>query len=212
MSDLVSIIKDIQRATGADVDGVFGIQSARRVLNALQSVAGVEITHPREEETLAGGEGELDERTIKNILTLDARLRDRMIHFALLANATAATFGCRYVMTDGNRSLAGQEAIYAQGRTVPGKIVSYAKPGQSWHNLKAAGDFGVFRGKAYLDQTDPAAAERVHLACAAHAKACGLTAGAYWKKQDLPHYQAAELADSPKAADRAKFKEKGSVL
>lgn len=203
---LVDDIRSIQRAVGAEPDGVFGPATAAAVRKHL---AGVDLLDP---VTVGETPTLLDERTMKNIATLDPKLQDRMIAFGLKANATAATFGCQYVMTDGNRSLAEQEEIYAQGRTKPGKIVSNARPGYSWHNLKAAGDFAVFQGKAYLDQTNPALAAKVHAACAIQAAGCGLKAGAYWKKADLPHYQAAELPDSPTAAHRAKFKAEGSVL
>lgn len=37
------------------------------------------------------------------------------------------------------RSPDDQAALYAQGRTVPGKIVTWAKPGQSAHNLSIQG-------------------------------------------------------------------------
>lgn len=41
------------------------------------------------------------------------------------------------------RSYAEQAAIYAQGRTKPGKIVTYARPGDSWHNHRRAFDFVI---------------------------------------------------------------------
>jgi len=37
-------------------------------------------------------------------------------------------------VTAGLRSWAEQNALYAQGRTAPGSIVTYAQGGQSWHN------------------------------------------------------------------------------
>jgi len=39
------------------------------------------------------------------------------------------------------RTFAESDAIYAQGRTTPGEIVSNAKGGQSWHNHGLALDF-----------------------------------------------------------------------
>jgi peptidoglycan L-alanyl-D-glutamate endopeptidase CwlK len=38
------------------------------------------------------------------------------------------------------RSLEEQADLYAQGRSKPGKIVTYAKPGTSWHNWSLAFD------------------------------------------------------------------------
>lgn len=54
-------------------------------------------------------------------------------------------------MTEGYRPLARQAHLYEQGRTRPGPVVTYAKPGQSYHNLtvngrpaSAAADFAIW--------------------------------------------------------------------
>ena len=48
------------------------------------------------------------------------------------------------------RDYAEQGRLYAQGRTTPGKIVTNAKPGYSYHNFKVAWDFVVLvDGKAH---------------------------------------------------------------
>jgi hypothetical protein len=44
------------------------------------------------------------------------------------------------------RSFAEQDALYAQGRTKPGKIVTKARGGFSNHNFGVAFDIGVFKG------------------------------------------------------------------
>src|ERR1035437_2436669 len=47
------------------------------------------------------------------------------------------------------RDLASQAALYAQGRTLPGDIVTKAKPGMSYHNWHVAIDaIAVVNGKA----------------------------------------------------------------
>lgn len=43
-------------------------------------------------------------------------------------------------ITDGYRSIAQQDELYAQGRTKPGKIVTNSKGGQSYHNYGLAVD------------------------------------------------------------------------
>ena len=43
--------------------------------------------------------------------------------------------------TSGYRSVAAQAALYAQGRTTPGRRVTKAKPGQSPHNFGMAMDY-----------------------------------------------------------------------
>ncbi len=48
--------------------------------------------------------------------------------------------GIDLLVTSTLRDSAAQAALYAQGRTKPGKIVTNAKPGQSWHNWGCALD------------------------------------------------------------------------
>ncbi|MBH8600228.1 M15 family metallopeptidase, partial [Thermoactinomyces sp. CICC 23799] len=43
--------------------------------------------------------------------------------------------GLDILITDGLRTFAEQNELYAQGRTKPGKIVTNAKAGQSYHNF-----------------------------------------------------------------------------
>ena len=86
-----------------------------------------------------------------------------------------------------------------------------AKGGYSNHNFKIAGDFGVFRGKAYLDNTDAAFAAKVHKACSVHAVACGLEWGGTWKGfKDLPHYEVGTGLSM--AEKRKRMAARGSVL
>lgn len=52
------------------------------------------------------------------------------------------------------RSHTEQDELYAQGRTKPGKRVTDAKGGQSWHNYKRAFDFvPLVNGKAAWNDT-----------------------------------------------------------
>lgn len=208
--NLPDTIKAIQRKVGATPDGVFGALTAARVLGVLGGVPPVipkETVIRLDDGTLAN----LDSRTVKNILTLDAAARDRFISFSLAANATAATYGCTYVLISGNRTWDEQDALYAQGRTTPGGIVTNARGGQSNHNFGIAGDFGVFMGKTYLDDSNPAKASKVHKACSLHAAACGLEWGGSWKSiKDEPHYQVATGLSL--AAKRALYLKSGSVL
>ncbi len=48
--------------------------------------------------------------------------------------------GVDLLVTSTYRDAESQAALYAQGRTAPGKIVTNAKPGQSWHNWRCAVD------------------------------------------------------------------------
>ncbi|MEK4474367.1 M15 family metallopeptidase [Paenibacillus sp. FSL R7-0048] len=51
--------------------------------------------------------------------------------------------GVNIVITQGLRTIAEQDALYAQGRTKPGSIVTNAKGGTSYHNYGLAIDFGL---------------------------------------------------------------------
>jgi len=48
--------------------------------------------------------------------------------------------GIVLIVTSSLRTFAEQDALYAQGRTKPGNIVTNAKAGQSWHNWACAFD------------------------------------------------------------------------
>jgi peptidoglycan L-alanyl-D-glutamate endopeptidase CwlK len=205
MKTLPETIKDIQREVGAEVDGVFGPATAAAVLRALR--AGEDAAGEPPAPLL------LDSRSAEALATLDARCRARFEDFTLVAKATAATYGCDYVAICGTRSWEEQAALYEQGRSQGGRKVTNARPGYSWHNYGVAADYGVFRGKAYLDSTDAPLAAKVHAACAVHAKGCGLAWGGHWKTlKDFPHYQTSSLPASPDAGHRKEFKERGSVL
>lgn len=200
---LPDTIKAIQRAVGADADGVFGAVTAALVWRAL---------HDPDDETQAipGGEG-MDARSRGVLDTLDTKAQAAFIDFYRLANATAATLGCSYILIGGNRTWEEQDDLYAIGRTLPGTRVTRAKGGQSNHNFGIAGDFGVFRGKVYLDDSNPDLAAKVHKACSLHAAGCGLEWGGSWKSfADQPHYEIATALSM--AQKREKFKAKGSVL
>lgn len=212
-------IRDIQRAVGVAADGIFGPVTAGAVYAAL-SGEGAGSGDGFAEDTGSGcGSAEdtggtpalLDPRTAANLATLDEKARPAFEKFARLAAATAATMGCDYKAICGMRTWSEQEALYAKGRTARGPRVTDARAGQSWHNYGVAADFGVFRGRAYLDADDPGLAERVHNACAAHAEACGLKWGGDWG-WDAPHYQLASLPSSPLDSHRRAYKERGTVL
>lgn len=51
--------------------------------------------------------------------------------------------GIDIVITDGFRSVEEQDAIFAQGRTTEGSIVSNARGGESYHNYGLAIDFAI---------------------------------------------------------------------
>lgn len=54
--------------------------------------------------------------------------------------------GIELLVTYGCRSLSEQKALYAKGRTAPGKVVTNARPGFSWHNFGRAYDVAIMTG------------------------------------------------------------------
>lgn len=84
------------------------------------------------------------------------------------------------------RPLEEQARLYAQGRTAPGPIVTWAKPGTSPHNYGAAFDVAFLdaRGRPSWDEAHPWAV------LGPVAKRVGLVWGGTWaKKPDRPHLE-----------------------
>lgn len=134
--------------------------------------------------------GKFDDRTEKNLATLDPKAVIIFRPFIKEAKEIAASHGCEYIAISGHRTWAEQDALYAQGRTKPGNIVTNAKGGQSNHNFGIAMDFGVFKDGKYLDSSSPSIAEKVHKAVGAIAGKYGLEWGGEWTSiKDYPHFE-----------------------
>jgi peptidoglycan L-alanyl-D-glutamate endopeptidase CwlK len=84
------------------------------------------------------------------------------------------------------RSPAEQDALYAQGRTAPGPVVTNAKAGQSMHQYRLAYDcVPIVNGKALWDGANPIWAKVGELG-----KAQGLEWGNDWPSfRECPHFQ-----------------------
>lgn len=85
-----------------------------------------------------------DKITAQRIATIDPRLQQEAIDAINEAEAGfPPNMAVRVVQA--YRSIAEQDALYAQGRTKPGKRVTNAKGGSSYHNYKKALDFAIIR-------------------------------------------------------------------
>ena len=81
------------------------------------------------------------------------------------------------LITSTYRDAESQNALYAQGRTAPGKKVTNAKGGQSYHNWKVAFDFcPIVNGKP--NWSDVA----LYTKCGEIAEGVGLEWAGRWKK------------------------------
>ena len=100
--------------------------------------------------------------------------------------ASAKAQGIDLLVTSTYRDNASQEALYAQGRTVPGRIVTNARAGQSFHNHRCAVDVVPIRnGKPVWDAKDA-----VWQAVGRLGKEAGLEWAGDWKRfREFPHFQ-----------------------
>jgi peptidoglycan L-alanyl-D-glutamate endopeptidase CwlK len=195
---LVNDIKRIQGFYGLVRDGVVGPMTVGAILKDISARDG---TDAGETPALP-----LDERSREHIASLDAKARERFEQLTLMGKATAATFGCEYVMIEGHRTWAEQDALYAKRPKA-----TNARGGYSNHNFGIAADYGVFRGKSYLDEADPKLAAQIHAAVAVHARRLGFEWGGDWKSlRDYPHYEIS--TGLTMAEKRKRYAERGSVL
>ena len=100
--------------------------------------------------------------------------------------SSAKDAGIDLLITSTYRDNTSQNVLYAQGRTTPGKKVTNAKAGQSWHNYRCAVDVvPVVAGKPRWDVKD-----EVWQQVGALGKAAGLEWAGDWKKfKEYPHFQ-----------------------
>jgi peptidoglycan LD-endopeptidase CwlK len=162
----------------------------------LQSHGAAEAFEARSAE-IAKASVVFDIRTESNIQTLHptAQLKARI--FLREVTAQLATNGQLFKIISGTRTYDEQNQLYAQGRTVPGKIVTNARGGYSNHNFGVAWDIGIFKNGEYIDESD------LYKSAGAIGKQQGLEWGGDWETfTDEPHFQVvpeASLADIRKA-------------
>lgn len=99
--------------------------------------------------------------------------------------------GIELFISETLRSYERSTALYAQGRTSPGKIITKARAGQSYHNFGLALDcYPVLHGKTVINFDRDAEAFAVIKQAAAEASAFQIEWGGNWKNfKDLPHFQ-----------------------
>ena len=114
-----------------------------------------------------------------NELTPDAK--ERAEAFVEAAKAE----GIDLLVTSTYRDGDSQNALYAQGRTTAGNIVTRAKAGESWHNWRCAFDVvPLVNGKAIWDD------QTMWKKIGEIGKSCGLEwAGDWVTFKEYPHFQ-----------------------
>lgn len=133
-----------------------------------------------------------DQITLDRIKLLHPKVRDEAYEiYDEICEALKGRAICRFSYT--LRTFAEQDAIYAQGRTKPGKIVSNARKGLSFHNYGFAIDIVlIIDGKTaswdvIKDFDGDGKADWQEIVTIF--KSFGWEAGIDWKFRDAPHFQ-----------------------
>ena len=94
--------------------------------------------------------------------------------------------GIDILVTSTYRDMESQDALYEQGRTTPGKIVTNARAGDSYHNWRCAVDVvPIIGGKPDWDGSHPAWQQIGEIG-----EECGLEGAGRWKSfKELAHFQ-----------------------
>lgn len=167
------IISEVQRSLGVEVDGrpgpeTWGAIYKRIVRRSAAATSPASTIDP------------VDTRSEKVISTLLPPVRS--MARALVQKAVLA--GIKVKIISGFRTYAEQNALYAQGRTTAGAVVTNAKAGYSNHNFGIAFDVGVFEGGKYLGESPK------YKAVGVIGMDLGLEWGGNWKTLvDQPHFQ-----------------------
>lgn len=139
-----------------------------------------------------------DQKTLERIQLLHPKLRDEALELydEIVASLTGSAI-CRFAYT--LRTFAEQDALFAQGRSKPGKVVTNAKGGQSYHNYGLAIDIvlildkdknGTFETAAWDVKSDFDGDKKADwMEVVQIFKRYGFEWGGDWKFLDLPHFQ-----------------------
>lgn len=127
--------------------------------------------------------------TIKRIAKLHPELRAEVSN--ILLEIQSKNIEIRIVQ--GMRTFAEQDSLYAKGRTAPGKIVTNAKGGQSYHNFGLSVDFCLLHkdGSISWDLKEDADKDGIKdwMEVVDVFEKYGWSWGGYWKKKDNPHFE-----------------------
>ena len=122
-----------------------------------------------------------DDKTDGKIKTLHPKLRPIASRFI---NEVQKRLGHKLRITDGYRTFAEQDKLYAQGRTTAGNKVTNAKGGQSYHNYGLAFDtYFTENGKVTFKKAITSEVAKI-------GEELGLEWGGRWTSlKDMPHFQ-----------------------
>jgi peptidoglycan L-alanyl-D-glutamate endopeptidase CwlK len=129
-------------------------------------------------------------RTVENLGSLNKKALAKFEPFLQEAELAMEKEGVMIEVISGLRSYSAQAALYAQGRTKPGRIVTKARPGSSWHNFGLAIDLGLFKQGKYLDSANPSLADKLYATIGSIAAKHSIEWAGNWKTfTESPHFQ-----------------------
>ena len=134
------LVMAVQKKLGVTVDGHPGPETWQAIY---RSVVGADAAPPPH------AQDPVDDRSETSIVKLQPPVQP---YARALVHAAAAA-GIEIKVISGFRSYKEQDALFAQGRTKPGRKVTNCKGGESNHNFGVAFDIGVFDGKHYLPES-----------------------------------------------------------
>ena len=165
--------RKIQAFVGVTADGIPGPVTAGAIADRLGF--GTPRPAPKPETS------EFDLRSEKNIATLTPYAQRKAREW--LRKCREAGINVKIIC--GTRTYEEQADLYAKGRTAPGKKVTNARPGYSWHNFGVAWDFVVFDANGQPLWDSPLMDR-----CGRIGEELGLEWGGSWKSfKDTPHLQ-----------------------
>lgn len=164
------MISAVQTALGCHVDGLDGVETWTAVYRKIVG----EPPTPEHDISLA------DARSEELIATLLPEVRP----YARALVHAAAEHDITIIVTSGTRTYAEQEALFNQGRSTPGEIVTKAHAGHSNHNFGIAFDVTIFHGG------NPVWESPLYKVVGALGMRLGLEWGGSWTSiDDEPHFE-----------------------
>jgi peptidoglycan L-alanyl-D-glutamate endopeptidase CwlK len=126
-----------------------------------------------------------------------------------LAANLLASQGTYFRVAQGLRTFDEQDALYAQGRTLPGHIVTNAMGGYSNHNFGCAVDCYPFLSGTSGDLNWDAKSPQFQAMVDALVAQDLVWGGSWTHMPDAPHFQLANVPVTPTDADRKAFESGG---